>query len=143
MWPFTKKPKPATISEHPRYAKQPINLLFEAFVLDVIGHLLDAKRQTLQAMNLQKVFNTQASEWRAVLRETLHLSDTIEIAIPDLWYRNREVSRKQGEEYEPVTFSQDFADNYLAAESKVDVWPEGCLDAAKKRIAEYRAKESR
>lgn len=98
MWPFSKKPKPATISEHPRYARQPSNLLFEAFVLDVIGHLPDAKRHTLQAMNLQKVFNTQASEWRAVLRETLQLSETIEIAMLDLWSRNRETLRKQGQE---------------------------------------------
>jgi hypothetical protein len=90
MWPFSKKPKPATLGEHPRYGKQPINLLIEALVLDVIGHLLAAKRQALEAMNLQKVFNTRASEWRAVLRETLHRSDTIEVAILDLWYRNRE-----------------------------------------------------
>ncbi len=143
MWPFCKKPKPVTLSEHPRYAKQPINLLFEAFVLDVIGHLPDAKRQTLQAMNLQKVFSTQASEWRGVLRETLHLSDTIEVAILDLWYRNRDVLRKQGQEYDPVAFSQDFADHYFADDSKVDMWPDGALDAAKKRIADYRAAESK
>src|SRR4051812_10158666 len=105
MWPFANKPKPATISEHPRYAKQPINLLFEAFVLDVIGHLPDAKRQTLQAMNLQKVFNTQTSEWRAVLRETLHLSDTIDVAILNLWFANREVGRKEGHAYDPLIFS--------------------------------------
>ena len=139
MWPFSKKTKPATISDHPRYAKQPINLLFEALVLEIIGHLPDAKRQTLQAMNLQKVFNTQATEWRAVLRETLHLSDTIEVAVLDLWYRNRDALRNQGQEYDPVAFSQDFADNYFADDSKVDVWPEGALDEAKKRIADCRA----
>jgi hypothetical protein len=143
MWPFSKRPKPATIAEHPRYAKQPINLLFEAFVLDAIGQLPDAKRQSLQAMNLQNVFNTQASEWRDVLRETLHLSNTIDVAILDLWYRNRDALRKQGQEYDPVAFSQDFADNYFADDSKVDVWPDGALDAAKKRIAEYRASDSR
>jgi hypothetical protein len=143
MWPFSKKPMPATISEHPRYANQPINLLFEAFVLDVIGQLPAAKRQTLQAMNLQKVFSTQASEWRAVLRETLHLSDTIGVAILDLWYRNREALRKQGQEYPPVAFSQDFTDNYFADDSKVDVWPDGALDAAKKRIVDYQAAESK
>ena len=143
MWPFSKKPMPATISKHPRYANQPINLLFEAFVLDVIGQLPAAKRQTLQAMNLQKVFSTQASEWRAVLRDTLHLSDTIEVAILDLWYRNRKALREQGQDYDPVAFSQDFADNYFADDSKVDVWPEGALDAAKKRIVDYQAVESK
>ena len=143
MWPFSKKPtpQPQKILEHPRYGKQPINLLFEALVLDVIGCLPDAKRQTLQTMNLQKVFNTQASEWRQVLRETLHLSDTIEIAILDLWYRNREVSRKQGQDFDPVVFSQEFADHYFAENSQVDVWPIGALDAARKRIAEYKAAE--
>ena len=142
MWPFSRKPKPTTILEHPRYAKEPINLLFEALILDVIGHLPDAKRQALQAMNLQKVFNTRASEWRAVLRETLHLSDTIDVAILDLWYRNRDVARQQGQEYDPVSFSQDFADHYLVDDSKVDVWPGDALEVARKRIAEYRAAEA-
>jgi hypothetical protein len=141
MWPFRKKPKPQKVLEHPRYGKQPINILFEALVLDVMGCLPEAKRQTLQAMNLQSIFNTKASEWRDVLRETLHLSDTIDIAILDLWYRNREALRKQGQEYDPVAFSQDFTDNYFVDQSKVDVWPAGALDAAKKRIAEYRAAE--
>jgi hypothetical protein len=94
-------------------------------------------------MNLQKVFSTRASEWRAVLRETLHLSDTIEVAILDLWYRNRDALRKQGQEYEPIAFSQDFTDNYFAENSKVDVWPDGALDAARKRIADYRAADSK
>jgi hypothetical protein len=142
MWPFSKKPKPQNALEHPRYSKQPINLLFESFVLDAIGHLPQAKRETLQAMNLQKVFNTQASEWRQVLRETLHLSDTIEIAALDLWFINREAIRKQGQEYDPIAFSQDFTDRYLAEESKVDVWPPGALDAAKQRIAEFQAAET-
>ena len=137
MWPFNKKQKTQGALAHPRYAKQPINLLFESMVLDVIGHLPDSKRQTLKSMNLQKVFNTGASEWREVLRETLHLSDTIEIAILDLWLRKRETGIKQGIVYDPVAFSQDFTDNYFADDSQVDVWPPGALEAARKRITEY------
>ena len=78
--------------EQPRYKQNPIYLFFESFVLDTIGYLPRERSTGIQSMNLQKVFKTRAVEWHAVLREKLHLSETIDIAILDLWYRNQDIA---------------------------------------------------
>jgi hypothetical protein len=83
-------------------------------------------------MNLQKVFSTQATQWKAVIRETLHLSETCEIAVLDLWIRNRDHYEETPEGYR--AFAQDFAGEYMADDGKVDVWRDGALAAAKERI---------
>ena len=126
--------------DHPRYKANPIYLLFECYIEDVIGHLSEEKAETLQGMNLQKVFNTKASDWRAVIRETLHLSATIDIAILDIWYLNRDHFIDDEGQPAPFLFSQVFTDDYMEDESPIDVWPPGALDAAKERIR--RAKEN-
>jgi len=127
--------------EHPRYKQNPIYLFFESFVLDTIGHLPDDRSRAIQAMNLQRVFKTSAVEWHAVLRETLHLSETIEIAILDLWYRNQDIARGKGVTYSPEQFAVNFTDEYMKDGSQVDVWPPGALEAAKQRIAARAAKK--
>lgn len=126
--------------EQPRYKQNPVYIFFENYILDVVGHLPRERAERIQSMNLQKVFKTNAVEWRAVIRETLHLSPTIDIAILDLWYRNREIARSQGIEYAPEQFAANFTDEYMKEGSQVDVWPPGALEAAQKRIGAQRAK---
>ena len=140
MWPFKKKPA-VSVLELPRYKEKPINLLFEDFIMQVIGHMPPGREEVVQGMNLQKVFSTKASEWREVIRETLGLSETIEIAIMDLWIRNQSCYFDTAEGYR--AFAQDFADKYLADDSKVDVWPDGALAAAKERISQFKKAQSR
>ncbi|MFD1088225.1 hypothetical protein N7V09_11635 [Shewanella seohaensis] len=123
-----------SIQDHPRYGENPIYIFFEAYIQDVIGFLPREKSESIQRMNIQKVFGTQASEWHSVIEETLHLSKTINVAILDLWYRNREHFRTESGEYDPVWFSQIFTDEYMKDDSQVDVWPEGALEAARERI---------
>jgi len=135
---FSKKaPQPDNQLSNPRYAQSPITFFFESYILDVLGQLPGERSDKIQSMNLQKVFNTQASEWREVIRETLHLSTTIEIAILDLWYTNQEVAKQRGVEYAPLAFAQNFNDEYQRDESKVDVWSAETLAAAKARIAMF------
>ena len=122
------------MNNHPRYAENPICLIFEAYIQDVIGYLPEEKAQSMQSMNLQKVFGSKASEWRSVVKETLHLSDTIDIAIQDLWYRNRDHFKSQDGAYDAIWFSQVFTDEYMKKDSQIDIWHEGALDAAMKRI---------
>lgn len=131
-----------TVLDHPRYKSNPIYLFFEHYILDVIGELPQEKSKAIQAMNLQKVFNTRVSEWHQSLREALELSGTIDIAILDLWYRNREIAAATGVEYLPQQFAMDFTDEYMKDGSQVDVWAPGALESAKKRISAYRAKHS-
>lgn len=123
-----------SIHENPRYGENPIYLFFEAYIQDVIGHLPREKSDSIQNMNIQKVFGTKATEWHSVIEETLHLSNTIDIAILDLWYRHREYFKTDAGEYDPVWFSQIFTDEYMKDGSQVDVWPEGALESAKERI---------
>jgi len=120
---------------NPRYAKNPIAFFFESYILDVIGHLPPERSEKIQSMNLQKVFQTGAREWREVVRETLHLSNTIDIAILDLWYTNQDLAAQRRVEYTPLAFAQDFSDEYEKDGSKVDVWPPGALASAQARIA--------
>ncbi len=120
---------------NPRYAKDPIAFYFESYILTVIGHLPPDRSDKIQSMNLQKVFRTEAREWKEVVRETLHLSKTVDIAILDLWYTNQELAAQRQVEYTPLAFAQDFNDKYQKAGSKVDVWSPGTLAAAQARIA--------
>ena len=123
-----------SLQDHPRYGQNPIYLFFENYIQDVIGYLPKEKSTSIQEMNIQKIFNTKASEWHEVLEESLHLSKTIDIAILDLWYRNREEFKTDTGEYDPAWFSQIFTDEYMKEGSQVDIWPEGALDEAKQRI---------
>ena len=127
--------------DHPRYKANPIYLIFECYIEDAIGHLPEIKSKTLQEMNLQKVFKTKASDWKAVIRETLHLSRTIDIAIQDHWYQNREHFKNDEGRPDSYLFSQVFTDDFMADGSKIDVWPPGALDAAKVRIRRAKAKD--
>jgi hypothetical protein len=130
-----------SVLNHPRYKENPVYLFFESYIQDVVGQLPPEKSDIIQGMNLQKVFRTEAGEWRAVVREALHLSDSIDIAILDLWYRNRTHFKTESGNYDAVWFSQVFADEYMKDGSRVDVWPTGALEEAKARIQAARAQE--
>ena len=130
-----------SVLEHPRYKENPIYLFFESYIRSVIGQLPPERESAIAGMNLQKVFRTDASEWRAVVREVLHLSETIDIAILDLWYRNREHFRDDSGAYDAIWFSQVFTDEYMKDASQVDVWSSGALEAAKARIRDAQTRD--
>ena len=69
-----------------------------------------------------------------MIRETLHLSDTIDIAIQDLWYQNRGAFMDNKGQFDTYLFSQVFTNEFMEDGSMLDVWPPGELDAAKERI---------
>ena len=131
---FAQERAAAMPLSNPRYAKNPVAFFFESYILDVIGHLSPERSEKIHSMNLQKVFNTRASEWREVVREMLHLSNTIDIAILDLWYTNQDLATQRRVEYTPLAFAQNFSDEYQKEGSKVDVWPPGTLASARSRI---------
>ena len=127
--------------DHPRYKENPIYLIFECYIEDTIGYLPEEKSQTLKEMNLQKVFKTKATDWRAVIRETLHLSATIDIAIQDLWYKNREDFTDDRGQADTYLFSQVFTNKFMENGSMLDVWPPGELEAAKERIRHAKGRD--
>ena len=125
------------IDDQARYKSNPMNILFENFILDTIQHLPQEKVDLLNKMNLAKVFNTEEMDWKLIIKKVLNLSDTIEIAIMDLWYRNSEIAQNQNVDYHPVQFARDFVDNFYKEDSKVDVWDADSLEQAKQRISNY------
>ncbi|HEX7641375.1 MAG TPA: hypothetical protein VF472_04090 [Burkholderiaceae bacterium] len=125
-----------------RYKENPVYLFFENYILDVVGQLPPEKSKAIQAMNLQKVFKTNATEWHASLREVLGLSPTIDIAILDLWYRNQDIAFAKGIKYPAEQFAINFTDEYMKDGSQVDVWPPGALEAAKQRIEAHKARNA-
>jgi hypothetical protein len=134
--------QPMNVLDHPRYKENPVYLFFENYILDIVGELPPEKSRIIQGMNIQKVFNTKSAEWHEALREALDLSNTIDVAILDLWYRNQEIANSQGVMYSAQHFAMNFTDEYMKDESRVDVWLPGALDAAKERIASHRSKNA-
>lgn len=137
---FSKKKK--TDGPNDRYKDSPILILFENYILDTIGQLPADKKNVMNDLGLDKVFNTTTKDWKQIVRQVLNLSDTIDIAILDLWYRNREIAKGQGIDYEPTHYAMDFADNYLKDDSKIDVWDGDSLEVARQRIEKIKAGES-
>ncbi|MDJ0652933.1 MAG: hypothetical protein QNJ40_02185 [Xanthomonadales bacterium] len=80
----------------------------------------------------------ESGTWKQFVSDSLNLSDTIEVAIWDLWIRNSQNARKDGWSYHPWHFAQNFLDNYFAEGSEVDVWVGDALESAKSRIKEFR-----
>ncbi len=133
------KSREMSFLEIPRYRASPVDFFFEQYILDVLGELPVATSHKIQAMDLKKIFKTRSNDWRQSVREVLHLSETIDIAILDLWYRNQDIARAKMVKYAPQQFAMDFVDEYMKEGSRVDVWAPGALVAAKARIAQQRA----
>jgi hypothetical protein len=137
MWPFSKRVNSADLIENPRYREKPVLLLFEIFILDVIGRLSAEKRKSVQELDIKKIFKTRAAHWKPALREVLQLSNTIETAILNAWV---DILSTGDTAHDPETFSRDLSDAYFKASSTIDVWADGELEKAKERIEEYRKK---
>lgn len=125
----------------PYYHQQrPLDFFFEMYIVDVIEKL---PRDTISALADFSIkhptfFATYNGDWRQYVVKEIHLSTTIETSIWDLWIRNSETATRDGWQYHPWHFAQNFAENYLADGSKVDVWEGNALAMARKRIEEYR-----
>jgi hypothetical protein len=136
MWPFRqRKPKAVKYDPTERYRTQPMNLFFEALILDVLGELAPDREAEIDRLNLPTRLNTASATWRGAVRESLHLSDTIDVAILDLWHTNREVLKTAADRYTAEDFARDFADKYFEDGSQIDVWPDDALQQAKWRLA--------
>lgn len=133
LFDFFRKKK-ETGKEDRRYIDNPVFIFFENFILDTIGYLPEEKIEIIKQMDLASVFKTEQKDWKEIVKEVLGLSDTIEIAILDLWYKNKAILKEQGMDYEPVQYAKDFVDNYLKEGSLVDIWEGDNLAQAKERI---------
>lgn len=125
----------------PRYKDTPVFIFFENYVLDVIGKLPSDKQVLLEGLNLQKIFSTQADNWKDSVREALRLSSTIELAILHRWYLTVEANEQNNRETDPVQFSKEFVDAYFAENSPIDTWDEASLMDAKEFVQKHQMRE--
>ena len=113
-----------------RYKDAPVYLFFEKYILDVIGHLPEEKREILEKMNLQEIFKTYTrSNWREVLGEVLQFSNNIDVAILNSWYLY--VQNANDQKIDATSFSKLFVDEYFSDSSTIDLWTEESLASAK------------
>jgi len=124
------------IRSEPRYRDDPVFYFVEQVVVDTIEGLpLEQQQQ------IAETIETDVQGWRAKIKELAVLSDTFEIAVLDLWYRNSRIAAERGDTLTAHDFSLLFVDNYYLDDSQVDVWGPGALESAKARIAEAQAAE--
>jgi hypothetical protein len=123
--------------------QRPLDFFFEMFVCDVIEELPEATKGALAEFSKQHptLFSSHEGDWRKYLVVECHLSPTIETAIWDLWIRNVDKATSQGWTYHPWQYARDFAANYNAKNSRVDVWEPGALEAARARVVQHREKK--
>jgi hypothetical protein len=121
-------------------AQQPLDLFFELLIIDVLGYLPEVTNAVINefSQNHPTFFKETSGDWREYVRSKLDLSNTIDVAILDLWIRNSKKAKEEGWEYHPWHYAMNFIDNYFAEDSKVDVWSGNALKEAKARIASYK-----
>ena len=121
-------------------ADRPLDYFFELYIISVLEKLPNESQVALQKFNKKhpSFFESTNGNWIAYVREQLHLSNTIDVAIWDLWVRNSVNVKNNGWAYHPWHFAQNFLDNYFAEDSKVDVWEGNSLELAKQRITKFR-----
>jgi hypothetical protein len=121
-------------------AKRPLDYFFELYIISTLNKLPKETEVALKAYNDKhpSFFQSTNGDWKAYIKKQLHLSDTIEIAIWDLWVRNSVNAKNSGWNYQPWHYAENFIDNYFAEDSKVDIWDGNSLELAKQRILEFR-----
>jgi hypothetical protein len=139
-------PYPASLEElyevfMPYYReKRPIDFFFELLILDVLDELPATTNAAVQQLIMETpgLFAGAGGDWKVGTRQKLHLSDTIDIAIQDLWIRNSKIALDQGWICHPWYFAKIFLQNYFPDDSQIDVWEGDALKEAKARIADWK-----
>jgi hypothetical protein len=125
----------------PYYKEQrPLDFFFEMYIVDVIDQLPEDTLSALSDFSNKHptFFETHNGDWRQYVIEESHLSDTIEVAIWDLWIRNSKNATDNGWEYHPWHYAENFSTNFFAEGSRVDVWEGDSLEQARKRVESHR-----
>jgi len=130
----------ATMAPYHR-EKRWMDLFFEFLVLDVIGQLPAATQKSIDALIAKHpvFFAATHGDWRTGTRQALQLSETIDIAVLDLWFVKSAEADAEGWLYHPWNFARDFHQQFVADGSRVDVWEGDSFELAKARIAAAQA----
>ncbi len=121
--------------EQEEYYPNYMDALFKQYIKHTLGALPKDKYEGLNELKLYRTFKMPECDWKEVIAKVLNLSETIDIAIWDLWIK----FEKRGYDYSVGEFAEDFIVHYYKDESKIDVWRDNeQLEMAKQRIEEYK-----
>ncbi|MBL9189435.1 MAG: hypothetical protein JNK23_18275 [Opitutaceae bacterium] len=95
-----------------RYNGRPLLILLENYVLSAIGSLAPDKEQ-LAASATQRVFGG-VGDWRSTLRGTLHLGDSLDESLRQMWATNQKRAQQAGVTLAPEEFARMVADQNFA-----------------------------
>ena len=145
--PPVMPPFPESIEELlPLYASyyeegRPLDFLAEMLVVDITGELPEKTGYAIEELiaNSEALKAAIGHDWRMGTRSQMRASETFDIAVLDLWYRNRASAAAAGWVYHPWHYAQNFLDNYFADGSRVDVWEGNALERARAVIAAAQA----
>ena len=111
---FRKPAAPAqeSNSDYDRYAGKPLLALLESYVLECIGQL-PSEKETALIQIVQRVYGG-GSDWKATLRSVLHLDDSLDESLRQMWTKNQDIAHQAGvrlspEEYARMVVDQNFA----------------------------------
>src|SRR5438105_4105200 len=92
-----------------RYKGKPLLLVLENYVLDCIGVLPSDKVTTITQI-VQRVFGG-GDDWKATVRATLHLEDSVDNNLRQLWERNQQMARDANKVLSPEDFARIIVDD--------------------------------
>jgi len=103
---------PSRNLEPGRYENRPLLMILENYVLDCIGEL-PAERQQGTTSVVQQVFGG-GEDWKKTMREVLHLGDSVDEHLRQMWEQNKIAAQVAGEELHPVQYAKMIVDSNFA-----------------------------
>jgi hypothetical protein len=111
-WFSKKKDQPSPVNND-RYKGKPLLILLENYVLDCIGCLPKDKLPTITTM-IQRVYGG-GDDWKATLRSTLQLDDSIDENLREMWTHNQDLARQANETLLPEDFARMVVDQNFSS----------------------------
>jgi hypothetical protein len=110
---FKKKLIPTPPPSSDRYKGKPLLVLLESYVLGCIGCLPAEKVPTLTQV-VKKVYGG-GDDWMETLRSTLHLEDSLDEALKQMWHQNQDIARLAKETLLPEDFARMVVDENFSS----------------------------
>jgi hypothetical protein len=103
---------PSPEAEPQRYRGRPLLIVLENYVLAAIGEL-PADKYAGVGQLVQKVFGGGA-DWMQTVREQLHLGETLDDALRQMWAKNQAIAQQNAVVLQPEQFAKMVADQNFA-----------------------------
>lgn len=103
---------PSPQAEPERYKGRPLLMVLENYILAAIGEL-PAERYEGVGQIVRKVFGG-GSDWMLTVRQQLHLGDSLDDGLRQMWEKNKSIALQNQSDLHPVQFAKMVADQNFA-----------------------------